>query len=312
MARPKKEGLDYFPHDTDAMNDEKIEALRMLYGNDGYAFYFILLERIYRTNNAELDVSDSETIQILCRKVAVTENDFYKMLETSFKREIFCRRMYEDKKVLSSNGIKKRTKPVVEKRHNMRKQYKKAKEEVSDVETTQNGTVSAHKVKESKVKESKGKKSNKDTRSKLKFETHHLKLADLLFKLIKENNPSAKNPNLENWANVFRLMMDRDKRSGKEIQEIIIWSQNHHFWYKNILSPDKLRSQFDRLLLEKKDENNNPHPKFGQAKKEPIPKWMADDSQAKDDSNPESLEKAKQEAAEYRKILREKKEAKSG
>jgi hypothetical protein len=47
MARPKKEGMDYFPHDTDAVNDEKIEALRLLYGNDGYAFYFILLERIY-------------------------------------------------------------------------------------------------------------------------------------------------------------------------------------------------------------------------------------------------------------------------
>ena len=27
MARPIKEGMDYFPHDTDATNDEKIEAL---------------------------------------------------------------------------------------------------------------------------------------------------------------------------------------------------------------------------------------------------------------------------------------------
>lgn len=38
MARPRKEGLGYFPHDTDAVNDEKIEALRALYGNDGYAY----------------------------------------------------------------------------------------------------------------------------------------------------------------------------------------------------------------------------------------------------------------------------------
>ena len=43
MARPRKEGLDYFPHDTDAASDEKIEALTIIYGAKGYAFYFILL-----------------------------------------------------------------------------------------------------------------------------------------------------------------------------------------------------------------------------------------------------------------------------
>lgn len=101
---------------------------------------------------------------------------------------------------------------------------------------------------------------NKDKntlRSKLKFETHHMKLAELLFKKIKENNPSAQEPNLESWANTFRLMMERpkEKRSGKDIQDLILWSQSHHFWYKNILSADKLRKQFDRLQLEMKDES---------------------------------------------------------
>jgi len=107
------------------------------------------------------------------------------------------------------------------------------------------------------------KNDNKDIntlRSKLKFETHHMKLAELLFKKIKENNPSAREPNLESWANTFRLMMERpkEKRSGKDIQDIILWSQSHHFWYKNVLSADKLRKQFDRLQLEMKDETNKP------------------------------------------------------
>lgn len=95
---------------------------------------------------------------------------------------------------------------------------------------------------------------NNNIRSKLKFETHHLKLAELLFKKIRENNPNAKKPNLESWANTFRLMMERDGREGKEIQDLILWSQKHHFWYKNILSADKLRKQYDRLLLEMRDE----------------------------------------------------------
>lgn len=56
MARPLKLGLDYFPHDTDAWNDDKIEAMRVNFGNDGYAFYFIILERIYsqRSKNSAM------------------------------------------------------------------------------------------------------------------------------------------------------------------------------------------------------------------------------------------------------------------
>lgn len=101
---------------------------------------------------------------------------------------------------------------------------------------------------------------NKDStlRSKYKFETHHMKLAELLFKKMKENNPNAKEPNYESWANTFRLMMERDKREGKDIQDLILWCQSHHFWYKNILSADKLRKQFDRLHLEMKSEKNKP------------------------------------------------------
>lgn len=132
MARPKKEGMDYFPHDTDAANDEKIEALRMLYGNDGYAFYFILLERIYRSKDFEIDVSDAETIQILAKKVDVTIEKFNSMLETSVKRGCFDQEMYQKSSILTSEGIKKRASVVVKKRVDMRNKYS---EEVSDAET---------------------------------------------------------------------------------------------------------------------------------------------------------------------------------
>lgn len=157
MARPKKEGMDYFPHDTDAVNDEKIESLRLLYGNDGYAFYFILLERIYRTKQFELDVSDAETIQILAKKVSVSEDKFLKMLETSLKRDCFDRQAYEERKVLTSEGIKKRASVVVDKRVKMRDKYQQTKEDVSDAETTQETGVESTQSKEKKSKEKKSK-----------------------------------------------------------------------------------------------------------------------------------------------------------
>lgn len=165
MARPRKEGMDYFPHDTDASNDEKIESLRLLYGNDGYAFYFILLERIYRAPNFELDVSDAETIQILAKKVDVTTDKFEKMLETALKRGCFDREEYEKRNVLTSNGIKKRSEVVTNKRKRTRQKYRQNKENgVSDTETNQKPDGNGG-------KESKG-KENKEEESKVKQQLH--------------------------------------------------------------------------------------------------------------------------------------------
>lgn len=149
MARPLKEGLDYFPHDTDASNDEKIEALRSIHGNNGYVFYFILLERIYRTPNFELDISASETgeemKQILARKIAVTMQEFNLMLETAFRWGCFDVQKYHEKGVLTSNGIKKRASAVLEKREKMRNLYR---QKISDAETREETPQS--KVKKSK------------------------------------------------------------------------------------------------------------------------------------------------------------------
>jgi len=102
-------------------------------------------------------------------------------------------------------------------------------------------------------------KKNNNTK-RLDFDEKHMKLAALLWKFIQGHNPSAKKPNLEKWANTFRLMMERDGREGKEIQNLIKWSTNHHFWYKNILSPDKLRKQYDRLVIEMNDDNRGGRP----------------------------------------------------
>src|SRR5699024_2895331 len=99
-----------------------------------------------------------------------------------------------------------------------------------------NHNMESHQVGNHQVNNHKIQSTNKSTsRSKLKFETHHLKLAELLYKEILHNNPQHKKPNLESWANDFRLMMEIDKREGKEIQELILFSQSHDFWYKNIL-----------------------------------------------------------------------------
>jgi len=54
---------------------------------------------------------------------------------------------------------------------------------------------------------------------------------------------------LQKCARSIDLMIRIDKRPPAEIIEVIEWAQNDEFWCKNILSADKLRIQYDRLLI---------------------------------------------------------------
>ncbi len=94
------------------------------------------------------------------------------------------------------------------------------------------------------------------------------RLADGLFKLMKNNNPKIKEPNLQVWAGHVDKMLRIDRRTFEEIEVRIRWSQKNHFWHKNIRSTEKLRHQFDRLTDEMKaDKRTN---QYGKEDPKPI------------------------------------------
>ena len=70
-----------------------------------------------------------------------------------------------------------------------------------------------------------------------------------MFKNIRKNNAEFKEPNFQKWSDDFRLMMERDNRTEEQIKYIIDWCQQDSFWKANILSPSKLRKQYDQLVL---------------------------------------------------------------
>ena len=150
MARPIKQGMDYFPHDCDASNDEKIEALRALHGNDGYAFFFILLERIFRAENAELSLSIPSIKAALIKKICVTPEKFDEILCTAFEVEAFDQTAYLERNVLTSRGIKRRCEQIQGQRERWRRN--KAKEVIREENTEENTEVTPQR-KEKKSKE---------------------------------------------------------------------------------------------------------------------------------------------------------------
>ncbi|WP_277630370.1 helix-turn-helix domain-containing protein [Atopococcus tabaci] len=95
----------------------------------------------------------------------------------------------------------------------------------------------------------------------------YMELAKGLFAYIRKNNPEAKEPNLQIWADDMRKIVELDKRSVDSVKEVIRWCQTDNFWKGNILSARKLREKFDQLKVKSTTRVEQPV-LMGQTKKE--------------------------------------------
>lgn len=80
MTRPQKETVDYFPHFADATDGDTLTALQGRFGNDGYAFWFKLLERLASTDGHLIDRNDGEKWEVFLGKARVDEETGEKIM----------------------------------------------------------------------------------------------------------------------------------------------------------------------------------------------------------------------------------------
>lgn len=77
-------------------------------------------------------------------------------------------------------------------------------------------------------------------------------LADFFYKEILKNNPNHKKPDLQKWSDDVRKMIELDDRDKKEIGALMRWVQQDDFEMTVVLSPAKLRSRYDALIMKMK------------------------------------------------------------
>ncbi len=95
---------------------------------------------------------------------------------------------------------------------------------------------------------------------KLRFTDEDLETASWMFDRIKDLDPTAKSENLNKWADVIRLIRERDKRTDGEIRALFGWATDDSFWRTNILCPAKLRKQWTQLTVKMNNgEPKSPH-----------------------------------------------------
>lgn len=108
MARPKKDGVDYFPFDTDFFSDDKIRMLKARYGADGITMYIYLLTRIYSDKGYYLEWYGEDSDCLVAETLNMSSDKVGQIKAYLLKRSLFDDTLFRSAEVLSSKGIQRR------------------------------------------------------------------------------------------------------------------------------------------------------------------------------------------------------------
>lgn len=98
MARGERKNVDYFPHYIS--HGSKMNYLRSKYGNDGYATWFMILEKIGRSNNHYIDLSEDLMQMFLADECMIDEQKLVEIIEILVKFNEFDKQLWEEFRVI--------------------------------------------------------------------------------------------------------------------------------------------------------------------------------------------------------------------
>lgn len=255
MTRPLTNTVQYFPHTTDHGNT--IYILENRFGITGYAFWYKLLEMLGKTENHFLDLNDPLAFESLQAYAKIQDEITTRsLLDLLALLQAINPELWKHGIVWSENfvlGVKQ----VYDnrKRELPKKPVITNKEAVSTSSNPTNEGINTVVIPQGKVRKGKEGKKGKKTLVATPKNQESQRLTNLLFQKILDRNPNHKTPNFDEWCKHLSLMINTDKRDPSQIEKVIEWCQDDSFWQNNILSTQKLRKQYDQLVL-KMDSGN--------------------------------------------------------
>ena len=103
MARPKKETVDYFPHFV--TSGKTLFILESNFGNDGYAFWFKLLELLGQTKKHYYDCNNTPAWRFLLAKTRVSEVSATEMLNILAELDAIDKELWKNRIIWSQNFV---------------------------------------------------------------------------------------------------------------------------------------------------------------------------------------------------------------
>jgi hypothetical protein len=250
MARPLKNNADYFSHDNDMRNDERIKAVRRRFKHEGYSVWNMLLEKFCKAEDFTLKYNDV-TIELWAGDFEIEPEKLKEILEYFLKINLIT----ELEDMIFSETLIKRFNGLLNKR-------KRKKDLLSTSETPNIGVMDVHNT-QSKVKESKVKYLIEPKLiSELRIEDCKLKKDSLEFKVIESSvrlfegfkkifplNKDLDRIEMIDWIPHVRVLIADKNYTYDQIREVINWAMEDKFWKTTIVDAKTLEKNFEKLKL---------------------------------------------------------------
>ena len=115
MARPRKDGLDYFPLDVNFLSDLKIKKIIRAYGAQAVAVVMSVLTTVYR-DNGYFATYDDDLVFIIADELKLEDGYVKDVIEKMIEVEFLDKKQKEENKILTSIGIQERYLKACERR----------------------------------------------------------------------------------------------------------------------------------------------------------------------------------------------------
>lgn len=112
MARPTKQGVDYFPLDVHL--DDKFKFIEIKYKLEGFAVLVKLLQKVYSCGYW-YRWTDDEAL-LFADEIRADYSLVSAVVQECLNRDVFCKHLHEQYGILTSKGIQKRYKEMVRRR----------------------------------------------------------------------------------------------------------------------------------------------------------------------------------------------------
>lgn len=115
MGRPIKDTVDYFPHDCNTTNKKTIYILEQKYGNNGYAFWFKLLEMLGSAHNHHIKLGTQADKEFMSARMRLDWGKCKEILNLLADLDAISKPCWKKEIIYSPNFVE-RLRPLYEKR----------------------------------------------------------------------------------------------------------------------------------------------------------------------------------------------------
>ena len=276
MARPIKEGLDYF--ELDCQLEEKVRLIQAEYGLKGFAIVVKLYQKIYGGFGYYCEWNEDSSLLFMSENGVSSRDEknlISEIVAACIRRNIFSEKLFKEFGILTSYGVQKRYLNAVSRREKVEliKEYLL----ISVGKNQDNVCINSINVNRNSVNvcsnsQSREEKSREDNNivatpaepkpATVSFQdgSFEIRCVDMIINSCLKTFPNSKVPRTisekQKWAIEIDRMKRIDKRSEEDIVNALDYALTDSFWQTNIRSAKKFREKFETLIVQSRKNRN--------------------------------------------------------